>query len=71
MGQTYMLLILYCQYHACWCPGDLSHQGISRNGIDQINLNILSLVYIRRVNVEEWYMLMFEKIKKSHQYTKG
>ena len=27
-----------CQYHACWCPGDLSHQGISRNGIDCIGL---------------------------------
>ena len=24
------------QYHACWCPGNLSCQGISRNGIDNI-----------------------------------
>ena len=24
------------QYHACWCPGSLSHQGISRHGIDSI-----------------------------------
>ena len=23
MEQPYMLPILYCQYHACWCPGDL------------------------------------------------
>ena len=38
-----MLPILYCQYHACWCPGDLNHQGISRLGIDQISQNRLSL----------------------------
>ena len=43
MEQHYMLPILYCQYHACWCPGDLSHQGISRHGIDQIRWNIPSL----------------------------
>ena len=24
------------QYHAYWCPGSLSRQGISRNGIDNI-----------------------------------
>ena len=24
------------QYHACWCPGSSSHQGISRHGIDSI-----------------------------------
>ena len=36
--------IQYCQYHSCWCPGDLRSQGISRHGIDQINWNILSLV---------------------------
>ena len=23
--QVYMLPILLCQYHACWCPGDASH----------------------------------------------
>ena len=34
MKQPYMLPILYCQYHACWCPDDLSHQGISRHCID-------------------------------------
>ena len=37
MEQPYMLPILYCQYHSCWCPGDLRSQGISRNGIDQIS----------------------------------
>ena len=43
MKQTYMLPILYCQYHACWYPGDLSRRGISRYGIDQISWNIPSL----------------------------
>ena len=27
---------LFSQYHACWCPGDWSRQGISRHGIDSI-----------------------------------
>ena len=27
---------LFGQYHACWCTGFLSHQGISRHGIDSI-----------------------------------
>ena len=35
--QPYMLHILYCQYHACWYPGNLRSQGISRHGIDQIS----------------------------------
>ena len=37
MELPYMLPILYCQYHACWCSGDLRSQGISRHGIDQIS----------------------------------
>ena len=41
--QTYMLPFLYCQYHFCWCHGDLKSQGISRRGIDQISWNIPSL----------------------------
>ena len=41
--QPYMLLILYCQYHAWWCPGSLGRQGISRHGIDEISWNIPSL----------------------------
>ena len=41
--QPYMLSFLLCQYHACWCPGDLSRQGISRHGICQITQNISSL----------------------------
>ena len=44
MEQLYMLPILYCQYHTCRCPGDLRSQGIRRHNIDQIGLNILSLV---------------------------
>ena len=43
MDQPYILPILDCQYHSCWCPGDWSHQGISRCGIDPINWNIPSL----------------------------
>ena len=43
MEQPYMLPILYCQNHGCWCPGDLSRQGISRHGMDQIIQNIPSL----------------------------
>ena len=41
--QPYILPILYCQYHACWCPGHLRSQDISRHGIDQIRWNIPSL----------------------------
>ena len=33
MEQPYLLPILYCQYHACWCPGNLRSQGISRHGM--------------------------------------
>ena len=40
---TYMLFIVYCQYHCCWGPGKLRSQGISRYGINQISRNILSL----------------------------
>ena len=28
------LLVISHQNHACWCPGDLCHQGISRHVID-------------------------------------
>ena len=47
-GATYMLLALCCQYHSCWCPGDLRSKDISRRGIDQISRNIPSLA------PEEW-----------------
>ena len=42
MEQPYMLPILYCQYHACQCPGDLRSHGINRHSIDQISRNIPS-----------------------------
>ena len=42
-SNPYMLPILYCQYHACWCPGDLRSQGISRHDINPQSRNILSL----------------------------
>ena len=35
MEQPYMLPILCCRYHACWCPGDFRSQGIRRHCIDQ------------------------------------
>ena len=41
-SQHYMLAILYCQYHACWCSGDFRSQCISRHGIDPQSQNILS-----------------------------
>ena len=44
MEQPNMLFILYCQYHACWCPGELRSQGIIRHGINQISCNISPLV---------------------------
>ena len=40
--QPYMLPILNLQYQACWCPGDLSRQGIIRHSIDQIKQNMLT-----------------------------
>ena len=43
MELPYMLPILQCQYHACWCPGILWSQGISRHGIDQLTRKILPL----------------------------
>ena len=30
MREPYMLPIRCCQYHSCWCPGDLRSQGISK-----------------------------------------
>ena len=42
--QPYVLPILHCKYHACWCPGDLLSQDINRHDIDQISQKILSLV---------------------------
>ena len=43
MEQPNMLSIQYCQYHVCWCLGNLRSQGISRHDIDQISQNIPSL----------------------------
>ena len=45
MKQPYMLHIQYCQYHSCWCPGDISRQGISRHATDQISRKIQSLAW--------------------------
>ena len=40
--QPNMVPIIYWQYHACWCPGDLKSQAISRLDIDLISQNIQS-----------------------------
>ena len=39
MEQPFMLSILYCQYHACWCLG----RGINWHGIDQVIRNSLTV----------------------------
>ena len=59
MGQPYMLLIPYCQYHACWCLVDSRSQGISRHDIDQISQNIPSLASeeLRVCKVSMWFIL--------------
>ena len=31
------LHILHSQYHGCWCPGDVSSQGINSHDIDLVN----------------------------------
>ena len=41
MEQSQKLSILYCQYYACWCPGNIRGQGISRRDIDPQSRNIL------------------------------
>ena len=43
MEQPYVLPILYCQCHACWCTGDFRSQCINRHGIDLQSRNIPSL----------------------------
>ena len=43
MEQPYILPILYCYYQACWCPGDVGSQGISRDGTDPQSWNIPSV----------------------------
>ena len=55
MEQPYMLHIIYCQYHACWCLCDLRSEAISRHGIDQIDQNILSLA-----SEELYYFVIFQ-----------
>ena len=53
MEQPFMLHNLYnCQYRACWYPGKLRSQGISRHGIDPQNRNILppaSFLYLNTI----------------------
>ena len=68
MEQPYMLPILYCQYRAHWCPGDLSHQGISRHGIDQIRWNISSLSSEGLIHVAFLLKLKLQLLLNSKDY---
>ena len=36
MEQPYMLPILYCQYHGCWCHGDMAMQVTSSHDINYL-----------------------------------
>ena len=36
---------LFSHYHACWCPGSLSLQGINRHGIDSIGRQHVGLLH--------------------------
>ena len=51
--QSYMV-----KYHACWCPGDLVGQGISRHGIGLIRRTILSLT------LEELILVVLKLLRK-------
>ena len=64
--QSSMLSILYCQYHACWCPGDLSRQGISKHGIDQISWNILSLALDELIAMHCFVAYLSLSVASSH-----
>ena len=49
-----MLPIIYCQYHVCWCHGDLRSQGISRHDIDQTSQNIPGTLEKTILRWQEW-----------------
>ena len=38
MAQPYILLILYWEYHACWCFDDFRSQSLDRHGIDPLKI---------------------------------
>ena len=48
MEQPYMLHILHCQYHDCWCPGDFKSPGHQQSWYWQ-NKPEYSIFSIRRV----------------------
>ena len=56
MGQHYMLSILYCQYHTGWCPGDLSRQGISRQGLTPRNIPSLAWEELMQYHVFKMFL---------------
>ena len=74
--QTYMLPILYWQYHACWCSGDFRSQGIGRHGIDPQSQNIpspsseeLISSYVKLYFEEVWLYYVLVCLWFSHCYS--
>ena len=53
MEQPWMLPILHCHYHACWCPDNWRSQGINRHSIDSQRWNILSPA-LEELRKSEW-----------------
>ena len=56
--QHNMSPILYCQYHVCWCLGDLRSQCISSHGIDSPSWNIPSLASDELIHGSCWLNLI-------------
>ena len=43
------------QYHACWCPGSWSRQGITRHGIDNMHYcSNVNFIYLVQANSNIW-----------------
>ena len=59
--------VWWSQYQACWWPGDLSRQGISRHGIDMINSEY-PITYTGRVNSLHGEYLWFGAIPPRIQW---
>ena len=66
MEQPYVLPLLYCQCHACWCTGDFRSQAISRHGIDFQSRNIPSLAW---EELTHWPLDDFNKFETSNFQT--
>ena len=67
MKQPYLLPILYCQYHGCWCPGTLRSQGISSHDIDSISsiLEKVDCVITRYICI---FLRLFSQLKSCKKF---